>query len=145
MILQYLRYTCLFILFWGNTFHVGDHIPWHNALDGKKESVLRHLLVTQDPQFDTVKSSFGHLTFLQVAQLCLNVFLQTSYMLYNTCGSYILCTLYFHIIRLTYKRVGDLADMVSLSRKAFTVIEMHNNTASQFFLNTCINIRFIRH
>lgn len=51
----------------GNKFLAGDHISWHRALDGSgKPSRVRHLLVANDPQLNTVRTPHGTVTFLQM-------------------------------------------------------------------------------
>ena len=43
----------------------GDHCNWGKPLDGST-SLCRHLLVTQDPQLDSIHSPLGRVTFLQL-------------------------------------------------------------------------------
>ncbi|KAJ0169738.1 hypothetical protein K1T71_014344 [Dendrolimus kikuchii] len=51
----------------GNKFLAGDHVSWHRALDGSgKQSRVRHLLVSEDPQLKTIRTPHGAVTFLQM-------------------------------------------------------------------------------
>ncbi|XP_014256562.1 suppressor of fused homolog [Cimex lectularius] len=53
----------------GNCFCAGDHISWHQALDGS-ESLLQHMLLAVDPQLDTVNTPCGTVDFIQVVGVC---------------------------------------------------------------------------
>lgn len=48
-----------------NTFCSGDHVSWHSPLDNS-ESRIQHMLLTEDPQMQPVRTPFGVVTFLQV-------------------------------------------------------------------------------
>ena len=50
----------------GNILHVGDHIPWHQPLDGGKESRIQHMLVAEEPQLLDLDTPYGTAQFRQV-------------------------------------------------------------------------------
>ena len=61
-------FMCKFFLA-GNILHVGDHIPWHQALDGGKDSRIQHMLVAEEPQLLDLDAPYGCAQFRQVTQL----------------------------------------------------------------------------
>ncbi|KAJ8418100.1 hypothetical protein AAFF_G00138090 [Aldrovandia affinis] len=52
-----------------NTFCSGDHVSWHSPLDNS-ESRIQHMLLTEDPQMQSVQTPFGLITFLQIVGVC---------------------------------------------------------------------------
>lgn len=52
----------------GNILDVGDHIPWHKSLDEEPESksIIRHMLITEDPELSLLDTPHGSLEFRQV-------------------------------------------------------------------------------
>nr|BAC33095.1 unnamed protein product [Mus musculus] len=52
-----------------NTFCSGDHVSWHSPLDNS-ESRIQHMLLTEDPQMQPVRTPFGVVTFLQIVGVC---------------------------------------------------------------------------
>ena len=50
----------------GNILHVGDHIPWHQPLDGGKDSRIQHMLVAEEPQLQNLDTPYGTAQFRQV-------------------------------------------------------------------------------
>ncbi|XP_051946406.1 suppressor of fused homolog isoform X4 [Xyrauchen texanus] len=52
-----------------NTFCSGDHISWHSPLDNS-ESRIQHMLLTEDPQMQSMQTPFGHVSFLQIVGIC---------------------------------------------------------------------------
>ena len=48
-----------------NTMCAGDHIPWHNPLDGS-ESRIQHMILSEDPQLKSITTSLGAVSFIQV-------------------------------------------------------------------------------
>lgn len=52
-----------------NVLCAGDHVSWNCSLDAS-ESRIQHMLITQDPQLDTIMSPFGNVTFLQIVGVC---------------------------------------------------------------------------
>ncbi|KAK7113523.1 suppressor of fused homolog [Littorina saxatilis] len=50
----------------GNILHVGDHIPWHQPLDGGKDSRIQHMLVAEEPQLLDLDTPYGTAQFRQV-------------------------------------------------------------------------------
>ncbi|XP_078269504.1 suppressor of fused homolog isoform X2 [Rhinoraja longicauda] len=47
-----------------NTLCSGDHVSWHSPLDNS-ESRIQHMLLTEDPQLQSVRTPFGTVAFLQ--------------------------------------------------------------------------------
>ncbi|XP_078499782.1 suppressor of fused homolog isoform X2 [Lissotriton helveticus] len=52
-----------------NTFCSGDHVSWHSPLDNS-ESRIQHMLLTEDPQMQPVRTPFGMVSFLQIVGVC---------------------------------------------------------------------------
>ncbi|XP_076459003.1 suppressor of fused homolog [Babylonia areolata] len=50
----------------GNILHVGDHIPWHQPLDGGKDSRIQHMLVAEEPQLLDLDTPYGTAQFRQI-------------------------------------------------------------------------------
>jgi len=50
----------------GNILNCGDHIPWHNSLDGKSHSQIQQMLIVEDPQLGSVSTPHGHFQFRQI-------------------------------------------------------------------------------
>ena len=48
-----------------NTLCSGDHVPWHNSLDGS-DSRIQHMLMKADPQLQPMITSHGLVNFIQV-------------------------------------------------------------------------------
>lgn len=56
-----------------NVFNVGDHTAWNCSLDGEdgeSESLIRHMLMTPDPQLNEVQTTFGKIKFIQLVGVC---------------------------------------------------------------------------
>ena len=53
----------------GNVLDCGDHVPWHRPLDGESDSLIRHMLITEDPQLRPCQSSYGMFQFRQVGEI----------------------------------------------------------------------------
>lgn len=51
----------------GNVLCDGDHVSWHCPLDNS-ESRIEHMLMTEDPQLETVVTPLGKVTYIQVRQ-----------------------------------------------------------------------------
>jgi len=54
----------------GNTLYAGDHVSWHNGLDGG-ESRLQHMLMAEDPQLQVTVTPHGTVRFVQIFGACL--------------------------------------------------------------------------
>lgn len=52
-----------------NNLCVGDHVSWHCPLDNS-ESRIQHMLMTEDPQMETVQTPFGQVQFVQIVGVC---------------------------------------------------------------------------
>ncbi|XP_069756259.1 suppressor of fused homolog isoform X1 [Narcine bancroftii] len=52
-----------------NTLCSGDHVSWHSPLDNS-ESRIQHMLLTEDPQLQPVRTPFGTVAFLQIVGVC---------------------------------------------------------------------------
>nr|AII97855.1 BLTX486 [Nephila pilipes] len=52
-----------------NILVAGDHVSWHCPLDNS-ESRIQHMLMCDDPQFGTVPTPFGSVTFIQIVGVC---------------------------------------------------------------------------
>nr|KAG5714825.1 hypothetical protein BaRGS_000313 [Batillaria attramentaria] len=50
----------------GNVLHVGDHIPWHQPLDGSEKSRIQHMLVAEEPQLLDLDTPYGVAQFRQI-------------------------------------------------------------------------------
>jgi hypothetical protein len=48
-----------------NVLCSGDHVSWHNPLDGS-ESRVQHMLMTEDAQLQPITTPFGTVSFIQV-------------------------------------------------------------------------------
>lgn len=48
-----------------NQLCVGDHIPWHNPLDGSA-SRLQHMLLVEDAQLSPIATPCGSVQFIQI-------------------------------------------------------------------------------
>ncbi|XP_064465785.1 suppressor of fused homolog [Ornithodoros turicata] len=53
----------------GNVLCDGDHVSWHCPLDNS-ESRIEHMLMTEDPQLETVTTPFGKVTYIQIVGVC---------------------------------------------------------------------------
>ncbi|KAL1460959.1 hypothetical protein WDU94_012893 [Cyamophila willieti] len=53
----------------GNTLCAGDYASWHYALDNS-ESMIRHMLMVEDPQLSATQTPFGVVNFVQIVGVC---------------------------------------------------------------------------
>ncbi|XP_036342403.1 suppressor of fused homolog [Rhagoletis pomonella] len=50
----------------GNLLFFGDNIPWRKSLDGSATSLLKNILIAQDPQLSSIETLFGTVDFCQI-------------------------------------------------------------------------------
>ncbi|CAH1389820.1 unnamed protein product [Nezara viridula] len=62
---QLLQSLAKYVFLSGNVLYAGDHVSWHKALDSS-ESLIEHILLMEDPQFKTVSTPNGEVSFIQV-------------------------------------------------------------------------------
>ncbi|KAI5707031.1 hypothetical protein M8J76_004862 [Diaphorina citri] len=53
----------------GNTLCAGDYASWHYALDNS-DSVIRHMLMAEDPQLPATQTPYGLVNFVQIVGVC---------------------------------------------------------------------------
>ncbi|ESO96856.1 hypothetical protein LOTGIDRAFT_159604 [Lottia gigantea] len=53
----------------GNVLCTGDHVSWHNPLDGS-ESRIQHMLMSDDSQLQPINTPFGSVNFVQIVGIC---------------------------------------------------------------------------
>lgn len=60
-----LKFDCLGIFILENNLCSGDHVSWHNALDGCNQQI-QQMLMADDPQIPQINTPFGYVGFVQV-------------------------------------------------------------------------------
>lgn len=47
-------------------FAVGEFVTWHVPLDGRSETMLKHILLAEDPCLRSINGPFGNFNFIQI-------------------------------------------------------------------------------